>query len=152
MLVHQPMVGLEHVVLVRARSWICALPVLNVVETMRALPIQPVRGAPSFVRGVAVIRGAPLPVVELAAFLEAGDSAGSGRRFVTLRADARQFALSVDEVMGVSQLNPSLLERTPPLFDKSITEHVDQLGSLDRHAFALLSAVRLLPDDAWLAS
>src|SRR5215207_6190786 len=101
------------VLLARAGALLCALPVLSVRETMRALPIRPARGGLPFVLGVAVIRGAALPVLDLAAFLGAG--AGRGRRFVVVRAGPRQLALSVDEVLGVSQLDASTLEQTPLL-------------------------------------
>lgn len=135
------------VVLARAGALICALPVLSVSETMRALPIRPARGGIPFVLGVAVIRGAALPVLDLAAFLGAG--AGSGQRFVVVRAGPRQLALSVDEVLGVSRLEASTLERAPPLLDRALAEHVEGLGALDHHVVVLLRAARLLPDEAW---
>jgi chemotaxis signal transduction protein len=56
------------VVMVGTRA--CAFPLHHVAETMRPLPIQPVAGTPSFVRGVSVIRGTPTPVVDLKALLE----------------------------------------------------------------------------------
>jgi purine-binding chemotaxis protein CheW len=139
----------ERALLVRARSWICALPLPSVVETMRALPVQPIDGAPRFVLGVAIIRGAPLPVIDLAVFIGAGGAGAVGGRFVTMLAGPRRLALSVDEVLGVSSLDAATLERTPPLLDRTLAEHVEKLGALDRHAFALLSAARLLPEDGW---
>jgi purine-binding chemotaxis protein CheW len=141
--------GEERVLLVRARSWICALPVRSVVETMRVLPIQPVSGAPRFVRGVAVIRGAPTPVVDLATFMEAGEGGGPGRRLVTMRAGTGPVALLVDEVIGVSTLDTAAVDRTPPLLDRALTDHVEKLGALDTSVFALLSAARLLPEGGW---
>ncbi len=63
------------VVMVGARA--CAFPLHHVAETMRPLPIEPVAGTPSFVRGVSVIRGMPTPVVDLKALLE---SSANSRR------------------------------------------------------------------------
>src|SRR5262245_22426163 len=54
------------VVLVRARSWTCALRIEDAIEIMRPLPIQPLAGVPDFVRGLAIVRGKVLPVLDLA--------------------------------------------------------------------------------------
>src|SRR5271155_6034274 len=49
-----------------AGAYSCALPIGHVVETMRPLPTEPVAGAKAFVRGLALIRGAAVPVIDLA--------------------------------------------------------------------------------------
>ena len=49
----------------RVATRICALPVGVVIETLRPLPLEPIAGAPAFVTGPAIIRGEPVPVVEL---------------------------------------------------------------------------------------
>ena len=63
--------------LVRAAGRLCAVPIAHVVEVMRALPVEPIPGAPSFVPGLAIIRGAPMPVVDLG--LLTGGRSASGR-------------------------------------------------------------------------
>lgn len=55
--------------LVRFAAHTCALDLAQVVEIMRPLPIERVAGAPDLVRGLAVIRGVPVPVVGLPASL-----------------------------------------------------------------------------------
>ena len=55
--------------LCRAGARLCALPLQNVMETMRLLPIEPVAGAPRSVLGLCPIRGAPVPVVDLQSLL-----------------------------------------------------------------------------------
>ena len=47
----------------------CGIPLSHVAEIMRPLPIEPIAGMPHFVRGIALIRGAPTPVVNLMAIL-----------------------------------------------------------------------------------
>ena len=86
--------------LVRAGPRICALSLADVVETMRPGPIEPLAGAPEVVRGLAVIRGAPVPVVDLASLLGDGEHSVP-TRFVTVRTGERNVALLVDEVMGI---------------------------------------------------
>ncbi|WP_437682440.1 chemotaxis protein CheW [Sorangium sp. So ce131] len=134
--------------IVRVRSWMCALPLTAVAETMRVLPIRSIPGAPRFVRGLAVIRGAHVPVVDVAALLGAADGR-RGARLVSVRAGARPLALEVDEVLGIERLDLATLERTPPLLSAALPECVDSLGTLDGQALALIETARLLPEGAW---
>ena len=48
-------VSTSAVLMVRARSWTCALPSKFVLEVMRRQPIEPIMGAPAFVLGMDVI-------------------------------------------------------------------------------------------------
>jgi hypothetical protein len=45
--------------LCRVDTRLCALPLATVLETLRRLSIEPLAGAPAFVLGRSVIRGAP---------------------------------------------------------------------------------------------
>jgi purine-binding chemotaxis protein CheW len=139
----------RHVLLVRARSWTCALPIRDVVETMRALPIRPVAGAPPFVRGLAMIRGALLPVVNLGALLgDAGDQIG--RRFVTVRTgDGRLVAIEVNEVLGARHIDVAALDAMPPLLEEAMPDLVERLGALDGQILAVLRAAALVSDSIW---
>jgi len=89
--------------LVRAGTLTCALPLSHVVETMRPLPIEPLANAPAFVRGLSIIRGAPVPVVDLGALLNT-PSSRPPPRFVTVRAGERRVALAVDGILGLRDI------------------------------------------------
>src|ERR1039458_10836110 len=93
--------------LTRAGDRCCALNLLHVVEIMRPLPVDEVAHMPAFVRGLSIIRGAPTPVVSLAALL--ADSGGPPTRFVVVRAGEGQVALAVDAVVRVFELDPATL-------------------------------------------
>jgi purine-binding chemotaxis protein CheW len=139
---------LSHVLLVRAGGWICALPITDVVETMRGLPLRPVAGAPRFIRGLSIIRGALLPVVSLAALLGAEEEASPRvGRLVTVRTGERQIALHVDEVIGAKYIDTSTLALTPPLLSEALPGPTERLGALDGQTLAMLSAARILSDD-----
>ena len=125
----------------------CALPIEHVVETMRPLPLEPLRGAPDLVRGVAVVRGDVVPVVDAARLL--GAVATRPGRFVLLRVGERRLALAVDRVLGVQQLSASSLHELPLLLGTGPAEIVSEIGTLDTQLLFVLRAMRLVPESVW---
>ena len=130
------------VVSVGARS--CAIPLSQVVETMRALPVEAIAGSPPYVLGVAIVRGAPIVVVSLAALVGSTGRAAP-TRFVTVRAGARHVALAVDGVEGVAELDAARLAVMPPLLGDIAT--IESLGARDERLLVVLDGARLLPDE-----
>lgn len=141
----------QTVVLVSAGARLCGLPIHGVIETMRPLPVSPVPGAPPFVQGVAIVRGEPVPVVDLAVLL--GDGAappGPEARFVTVRAGGRVAALSVAAVRGISSLHAAELHHLPLLADAHAGV-LEALRARDGDLLMVLGAARLVPDEALAA-
>ena len=135
------------VVMVGARA--CAFPLQHVAETMRPLPIEPIAGTPGFVRGVAVIRGLPTPVVDLKALLENSDNSPSYGRFVTLKYDARRVVIGVDSVVGLRNLDSAQLGELPPLLRDVTADLIESFGTLDAQLLLVLHAARIVPDEVW---
>jgi purine-binding chemotaxis protein CheW len=125
----------------------CALPLLQVVETMRPLPARPLPNAPEFVSGVSVIRGEPLPVVDLALLL--GVAAGKAARFVVIRSGGRKVALAVEAVVGTCTVAPETLATVPLLLSKAPADFVSALGALDKELLVVLETGRILPEEVW---
>lgn len=134
--------------MVRAQGWRCALPLGEVLETLRPLPVSPVTGVPSFVRGVSIVRGEPTPVISLA-LLMGGTASPEPRRFVLLRVPERRVALEVDEVLGLRALSPEELGSVPPLLQGAAAGQLQVLGTLDGELLGALSTARLLPAETW---
>lgn len=132
----------------RVQARLSALPLAQVVEIMRPLPTEAMAGAPDFVRGLAVIRGAPVPVVDAARLLGAEQDVPAGR-FVTLAVGRRRVALALSSVQGVRTVAADLLHRLPPLLHDAGAEVVAAIGLLDAELLLVLHGARLLPDDAW---
>jgi purine-binding chemotaxis protein CheW len=127
----------------------CAVLLHHVIEIMRPLPIEPIPGVPSFVQGVSIIRGIPTPVVDLGVLL--GVPSCVADRFVTLRLGDRQVALSVDSVLGVSELDASKIRGLPPLLQEASKDVIETMGTLDEQLLVVLCAGWELPDEVWLA-
>jgi len=139
------MIGRSSWLVCRAGSHLCAMPLAEVAETMRALPIEAVSGAPAGVRGLSIIRGAPIAVVDLALVL--GASATSCGRFVTVKAALRPIALAVDAVVGIRTIGAEECATLPPLLRDAAAETITAIGTRDAELILFLSAARIVPPD-----
>jgi purine-binding chemotaxis protein CheW len=137
------------VLVVMVGAHVCAFPLLHVAETMRQLPITPVAGTPSFVRGVSVIRGMPTPVVDLKALLENSENSASYGRFVTLKLDDRRVAIGVDSVVGFWNLDSAQLGELSPLLRDVNADLIESFGTRDEQLLFVLRAAHIVPDEVW---
>jgi purine-binding chemotaxis protein CheW len=127
----------------------CALPLAVVTEVMRTQPVERLDGAPRFVHGVAVIRGGPVPVVDLGALLDGGAADRPRARLVTLLLAGRPVALAVDAIDGLRWLDEATV--LPPLLGALDPERIAALQVAGPELLVVLGAARLVPDEAWPA-
>lgn len=139
----------ELCLLIRSGGQLCAMPLAHVDETMRPQPIHAVAGAPHFVRGIAVIRGAPVPVVDVAPLL--GHEKSQSTRFVTLRIADRRVAFAVDDVIGVRTIDANSISKLPPLFTATSADVISAIGTLDVELLMVIRSARLVPEAVWAA-
>jgi purine-binding chemotaxis protein CheW len=130
--------------LCRVDTRLCALPLENIIETTRPLPIEPVAGAPDFLLGLAVVRGAAVPIVDAERLLGGGQVSAS--RFVMLRVGERRVGLAVESVLGVRQVVADSLEELPPLLRGADAAAVSAIGTLDAELLMVLQAARIVPE------
>jgi purine-binding chemotaxis protein CheW len=156
-----------HYLIASAASRLCALSLSDVGETLRPPSYQPVAGAPSFVRGLALIRGNTIPLLDLGALL--GQVTESPQRVITLRvgqhcnsqqgnsqqgsgqhhAGERTVGLLVQSVVGVRKLPSGLFESAPKLLGQAAEECVALLGSLDAQLLVVLRSSKIVPPEVW---
>ncbi|MGA2989570.1 MAG: chemotaxis protein CheW [Candidatus Korobacteraceae bacterium] len=136
------------VLLVRVPGALCGLNICDVIEIMRPLPTEPLANTPGFILGIAMIRGAAVPVVRLGALFEA-HGGGSPTRFVTIRVGERRVALAVEGVIGVANLGEHRFEEMAPLLKNARTDVIQAIGTLDAELLVLLRASRLVPESVW---
>jgi purine-binding chemotaxis protein CheW len=128
--------------LCRVGDRICALPILDVVETMRALPITPLTDPLGPVCGASIIRGVTVPVVDAGALFS--ETRPSRRRFVTIDLGGRVVALAVDEVLGITDIADDVTQALPPLLREGMPEAVRTIGVRDGEFLLRLETARLV--------
>jgi len=129
----------------QAGALLCALPIAQVGEVMRLLPIERIAGAPEWVRGLSVIRGAPVPVIDLALII--GGQADPATRLVALKAAPRPIALAVKTIVGIAAFADDAVGELPPLLRDAATETVTAIGARDSRLIVFLRAARLVPEE-----
>jgi purine-binding chemotaxis protein CheW len=136
------------VLVARAGTLRCALPVSAVIEIMRPLPVKGIGGVPRFVRGVALVRGETVPVLDLARLLSE-EGGGDPARWVTVRAgEDRVVAVEVAAVTGVVRLGCSVAA-LPPLLGQAHSELIEAIEARDGGLLAILRSGCLVPDPVW---
>ena len=120
-----------------------ALPMSDVIETMRMLPVEAIADAPRLVRGVCVIRGAPVAVVDSALLFD--DQPADYERLITVRTGKRTIAFAAEAVLGIQALPPSTMEQSHPLFRD--IDAIAAIVALDEELVFFLRTALVVPDD-----
>ena len=98
------------------KEQIYALEVATVREIVRIQEITPLPNAPALIEGVIDLRGAVIPVLDLAKVLGRGSAeGGTNARIVVLEIDGLVLGLQVDAATDVLTLDASRLEDVPVL-------------------------------------
>lgn len=133
----------------RAGRLVCALPIAHVVEIMRPRPVDALAGTPPFVSGVSVVRGAPIPVVNVGCLLDQTGEPSMPGRFVTVRLGSRHAALAFDAVLGVRAMHRSPAAPLPPLLRDAGAGVVSAIHALDSELLVVLESARAVPSAAF---
>jgi purine-binding chemotaxis protein CheW len=107
-------------------------------------------GMPDFVLGVALVRGTPTPVIDLAAALF-GVTQHAGTRFVILRVGGRAVAVLVTAVLGMAKLDSAWIQALPPVLQSARADFIEAIGRADSELLVTLRSGRLVPEAVWSA-
>jgi len=130
----------------RAATLLCAVPLSEVVETMRPLPTRPLAGTPAFVRGVSVVRGVPTPVIDIGRLLTGTRT--EIERYVTVRTEHGAVALATGAVLGVRATEAGPAQGHPALLG-GVSRLIVGVGMLGAEPLLLLQSMRAIDDDVW---
>jgi chemotaxis signal transduction protein len=131
--------------IVSAAQQLYALPLVLVTETMRPLPVKNLGPSIEGVAGISRIRGAAVPVIDLAALVSRTSSEPS--RFVSMKVDSRVFALAVDSVLGIHELDQGQAKDLPMLMQNNPS--VRATAELHRELLFYIEPIHLVPEALW---
>lgn len=102
--------------------------------------------SPAYVRGVINLRGAILPIVDLAARLELAETDATARHVViVVWIGKRLVGLLVDAVCDILTVSSEMLQPTPSLKSETVESLVAALVTVGDRMVALLDLDRVLP-------
>jgi purine-binding chemotaxis protein CheW len=134
--------------LCRIRTHLCGLPVEQVIETMRPMPIRSLADSPPYILGLSVIRGNGVPVIDGGRlFKDAADPAHTS--LILLKVGSRQVGLMVEQVVGIGHLPDGLATGLTPLARQTCPEVVQSLSLLEGDLVYLLQTARLITEPVW---
>jgi purine-binding chemotaxis protein CheW len=104
--------------------WVCfglggqeyGLPILQVREVLRPVPVEPVPGAPAIVPGVINLRGQVVSLIDLRRYLGLPPAVETAEtRIVVVAYDGEVFGLLVDRIGEVSKIALAAIKPLPAL-------------------------------------
>ena len=131
--------------LCRAGTLLCAIPLEQVIEVLRILPIETVSGAPRYVRGLCIIRGAAAPVVDIG--LLVGGQPAEWERLVAIRTGSRIIVLATETVLGIRAIGAEVFKELPPLLRDAARQTIAAIGTLDAELLFFLRTTLIVPQE-----
>jgi purine-binding chemotaxis protein CheW len=134
-----------------------AITILKVTEIIECAALTKVPGAPAWVRGVINLRGAVVPVIDLAVKFAMGETAITARTcvvIVEMRHDGERLVLGVmaDAVNQVVDLGPGEIQPPPAFGPKVRVDCIEGMGSSNGKFVVLLDIDRVLSSSEVLAA
>lgn len=125
-----------------------AIPVLEVQEVVRPQKITPVPLGPKYVDGLINLRGQIVTAINLRVLfnLPPRESQGEDDDYMNIivRWGDGLYALVVDEIMDVIDVENSTFEETPDMIDENIKKYIRGVFKLENTLLTLLSLEKLL--------
>ena len=120
------------------------VPINQVKEIVRLIPITPVPHASDFIEGVVNLRGNIITVVDLAQRLKLNSSVHSDKtRIIIIEIKEDIIGMVVDEVIEVLHLDTSSIEPAPEIIATGIQkEYLKGVGKLGERLLILIDLVK----------
>lgn len=129
------------------------IDIMAVREIRGWTPATPLPHAPNFVRGVINLRGAVLPVVDLAVRFGLPPKPLTARHAIIVVQHGEQIVgLLVDAVSNILMLSPDSIQPTPEVVSEQSRTLVKGIVATDKELISVLIIKNLLPEVTQLAA
>jgi purine-binding chemotaxis protein CheW len=121
--------------------------IMSVREIRGWAPATPLPRAPNFMLGVINLRGAVLPVIDLAARLGLGQTTPTARSvIIVVRIDSHLVGLLVDAVSDILTVEDSSVQPTPDVSCDAVKSFVKGIIALDGRMISWILLDRIVPE------
>lgn len=127
--------------------------IMSVREIRGWAPATPLPQTPPYMRGVINLRGAVLPILDLAVRLELPGTEPSARSvIIVINADGRLVGLLVDAVSDILTVSRAAIQPTPDVACDRVRSFVRGLMSIDGRMISQIAIDRIMPDIETIAA
>ncbi len=123
-----------------------AIPVLEVQEVVKPQKVTPVPLGPDYVDGLINLRGQIVTAINLRVMfgLPKNEAGEDNYMNIIVRWGDGLYALVVDEIMDVMDIENTTFEDTPDMIDEKIKKYIRGVFKLENNLLTLLSLEKLL--------
>lgn len=123
-----------------------AIPVLEVQEVVKPQKVTPVPLGPDYVDGLINLRGQIVTAINLRAMFGLPRNTEREEEYMNIivRWGDGLYALVVDEIMDVMDVENTTFEETPDMIDENIKKYIRGVFKLEENLLTLLSLEKLL--------
>lgn len=122
-----------------------AIPVLEVQEVVKPQKVTPVPLGPSYVDGLINLRGQIVTAINLRNLFGLPTSEDSEEYMnIIVRWEDSLYALVVDEIMDVMDIENSTFEETPDTIEEGLKKYIRGVFKMEENLLTLLSLERIL--------
>ncbi|MFM8820061.1 MAG: chemotaxis protein CheW [Phenylobacterium sp.] len=127
--------------------------IMSVREIRGWSPATPLPQSPQYMRGVINLRGAVLPIMDLAERLDLPPTQPSERSvIIVVQVGERLVGLLVDAVSDILSISPDQIQATPDVGGDQSKAFIRGLITIDERMVSEIAVERLLPDVESLAA
>ncbi|MDD4976446.1 MAG: chemotaxis protein CheW [Bacteriovorax sp.] len=121
-----------------------AISVLEVQEVIKPQLLTQVPSAPEYVRGLVNLRGQIVTAISLRSLFGLEDDHRAEYMNIIVRSGESLYALMVDEILDVIDVEDSTFEKTPETLDDKIRRFINGVYKLDHKLLILLALEKIL--------
>ncbi|EQC47482.1 chemotaxis protein CheW [Bacteriovorax sp. Seq25_V] len=124
-----------------------AISVLDVQEVIKPQPLTPVPLSPDFVTGLINLRGQIVTSINLRKLFQIEDRESEEHMNIIVRSGDSLYALMVDEILDVIDVEQSTFETIPETINENIRKYISGVYKLEETLLILLDLKKIFSID-----